>query len=158
MNARLALLDTVAPGVTESEVFRLALQHAMGELSALGAAVHLRGPMSALRLVSAVGLPPALTRSWEIIDQEGPLAPARALHRGSGVWIPLADAGRRTASGTSPATDPAAVRRPGAARSAGPGAAAVPGAPVTAGSGTPVTGSGTPVTGSSGGPVAGSST
>ncbi|WP_417801406.1 SpoIIE family protein phosphatase [Streptomyces mangrovi] len=143
MNARLALLDTVAPGVTESEVFRLALQHAMGELSALGAAVHLRGPMSALRLVSAVGLPPALTRSWEIIDQEGPLAPARALHRGSGVWIPLADAGRHTASGTGPATDPAAVRRPGAARSAGPGAAAVPGAPVT---------------GSSGGPAAGSST
>ncbi len=89
MNTRLALLRTVAPGVTESEVFRLALQHAVGELAALGAAMHLRGPMSALRLVSAAGLPPALTRSWEIVDQEGPLAPARALQQGSGVWVTL---------------------------------------------------------------------
>ncbi|XUL85627.1 SpoIIE family protein phosphatase [Streptomyces galilaeus] len=88
MNARLALLGTVDPGVTESEVFRLALQHAVGELGALGGAIHLRGPMSALRLVSSTGLPPALTRPWEIIDQEGPTAPARALHQGSGVWVP----------------------------------------------------------------------
>nr|WSZ14166.1 SpoIIE family protein phosphatase [Streptomyces canus] len=89
MNARLALLGTVTPGATESEVFRLALGHAVGELSALGGAMHLRGPMSALRLVSSVGLPPALTRSWEIVDQEGPLAPARALQQGEGVWVPL---------------------------------------------------------------------
>ncbi|MCX4763643.1 SpoIIE family protein phosphatase [Streptomyces sp. NBC_01275] len=89
MNARLALLSTVDPGVAESEVFRLALQHAVGELGALGGTIHLRGPMSALRLVSVTGLPPALTRSWEIVDQEGPLAPARALHQGSGVWVPL---------------------------------------------------------------------
>ena len=93
MNARLALLGTVAPGVSESEVFRLALQHAVGELGALGGMIHLRGPMSALRLVSTAGLPPALTRSWEIIDQEGPLAPARALHEGNGVWVPLSPAG-----------------------------------------------------------------
>ncbi|QWA23116.1 hypothetical protein KJK32_22775 [Streptomyces sp. JCM17656] len=72
MNARLALLSTVAPGVAESEVFRLALQHAVGELGALGGMIHLRGPMSALRLVSTAGLPPALTRSWEIVGQEGP--------------------------------------------------------------------------------------
>ncbi|MEV7339402.1 SpoIIE family protein phosphatase [Streptomyces sp. NPDC093544] len=89
MNARLALLSTVDSGVAESEVFRLALQHAVGELSALGGTIHLRGPMSALRLVSSTGLPPALTRPWEIIDQEGPLAPARALYQGSGVWAPL---------------------------------------------------------------------
>lgn len=88
MNARLALLSTVEPGVAESEIFRLALQHTVGELGALGGMIHLRGPMSALRLVSAAGLPPALTRAWEIIDQEGPLAPARALHQGSGVWAP----------------------------------------------------------------------
>ena len=89
MNARLALLGTVDPGVTESEVFRLALQHAVGELGALGGAIHLRGPMSALRLVSSTGLPPALTRPWEIIDQEGPTAPARAVRKGSGVWVPV---------------------------------------------------------------------
>ncbi|WP_416978129.1 SpoIIE family protein phosphatase [Streptomyces sp. T028] len=99
MNARLALLSTVAPGVTESEVFRLALQHAMGELGALGAAMHLRGPMSALRLVSAAGLPPALTRSWEIVDQEGPLAPARALQRNRGVWLPMPAAERAAEAG-----------------------------------------------------------
>jgi PAS domain-containing protein len=93
MNARLALLGMVAPGVAESEVFRLALQHAVGELGALGGMIHLRGPMSALRLVSAAGLPPALTRSWEIVDQEVPLAPARALHEGNGVWVPLSPAG-----------------------------------------------------------------
>lgn len=88
MNARLALLSTVDPGVAESEVFRLALQHGVGELGALGGTIHLRGPMSALRLVSSTGLPPALTRSWEIIDQEGPLAQARAVHQGRGVWVP----------------------------------------------------------------------
>jgi PAS domain S-box-containing protein len=109
MNARLALLDTVAPGLTESEVFRLGLQHVVGELGALGAAVHLRGPMSALRLVSAVGLPPALTRSWEIVDQVGPLAPARALYQGSGVWIP-GSSGEPDASGVAwPGTGLAAV-------------------------------------------------
>ncbi|MGN9755537.1 SpoIIE family protein phosphatase [Streptomyces sp. SD31] len=98
MNARLALLGTVAPGVAESEVFRLALQHAVGELGALGGMIHLRGPMSALRLVSTAGLPAALTRAWEIIDQEGPLAPARALHEGSGVWVPLKPAEQATAA------------------------------------------------------------
>ncbi|MFJ7041973.1 SpoIIE family protein phosphatase [Streptomyces sp. NPDC101112] len=90
MNARLALLGTVDPGVAESEVFRLALQHTVGELGALGGMIHLRGPMSALRLVSATGLPAALTRPWEIIDQEGPLPPARALHRDHGSWAPIA--------------------------------------------------------------------
>ncbi|MET9834610.1 SpoIIE family protein phosphatase [Streptomyces sp. NPDC006385] len=89
MNARLTLLSAVAPGVAESEVFRLALQHAVGELGALGGMVHLRGPLSALRLVSAAGLPPALTRAWEVIDQEVPLAPARAVHEGNGLWVPL---------------------------------------------------------------------
>jgi PAS domain S-box-containing protein len=117
MNARLALLGTVDPGVAESEVFRLALQHAVGELGALGGTIHLRGPMSALRLVSATGLPPALTRSWEILDQEGPLAPARALHQGSGVWVPLKSAGAAEAAEKNPA-DPA--RWPGS------GLAAVP--------------------------------
>ncbi|WP_340375512.1 SpoIIE family protein phosphatase [Streptomyces sp. SS7] len=117
MNARLALLSTVAPGVTESEVFRLALQHAMGELDALGAAMHLRGPMSALRLVSAVGLPPVLTSSWEIVDQEGPSAPARALRESKGVWVP--NAARPGSGSPRPGAAPAA---PGSG-SAGPGAA-----------------------------------
>jgi PAS domain S-box-containing protein len=112
MNARLALLGTVDPGLAESEVFRLALQHAVGELCALGGTIHLRGPMSALRLVSATGLPPALTRSWEIIDQEGPLAPARALHQGSGVWAPLKSAGPVDAAGPAGPAAPADTAGP----------------------------------------------
>ncbi|MFJ6081236.1 SpoIIE family protein phosphatase [Streptomyces sp. NPDC092369] len=98
MNARLALLGTVDPGVAESEVFRLALQHAVGELSALGGTIHLRGPMSMLRLVSSTGLPPALARSWEIINQEGPSAQARALYQGRGVWVPLESTSEDTAA------------------------------------------------------------
>lgn len=108
MNARLALLRTVAPGVTESDIFRLALQHALGELGALGGTIHLRGPMSMLRMVSSAGLPPALTQAWEIVDQEGPLAPARALQRGSGVWVPL--------PATLPPAGPAGPGSPGGAR------------------------------------------
>ncbi|MCT9083414.1 SpoIIE family protein phosphatase [Streptomyces fulvoviolaceus] len=118
MNARLALLSSVAPGATESEIFRLALQHAVGELGAFGAAMHLRGPMSALRLVSSVGLPTALTRSWEIVDQEGPLAPARALHRGSGVWTPLGSPGS-DADAAWPGTGLAALPVFGGKRSIG---------------------------------------
>jgi PAS domain S-box-containing protein len=82
------LLAAVDTGVTESEVFRLALQHAVAELVGLGGMVHLRGPMSALCLVSVTGLPSSLTRSWEMIDQEGPTAPASAVRQGSGVWVP----------------------------------------------------------------------
>jgi len=125
MNARLALLGTVDPGVTESEVFRLALQHAVGELGALGGAIHLRGPMSALRLVSSTGLPPALTRPWEIIDQEGPTAPARALHQGSGVWVPWVPVEPAPVSGSPgpkrswPGTGLAAVPVSGGDRSIG---------------------------------------
>uniref|UniRef100_A0AAU2A482 protein-serine/threonine phosphatase n=1 Tax=Streptomyces sp. NBC_00093 TaxID=2975649 RepID=A0AAU2A482_9ACTN len=121
MNARLALLSSVDPGVAESEVFRLALQHAVAELGALGGTIHLRGPMSALRLVSATGLPTALTGPWEIIDQEGPLAPARALHEeyreGHGVWIPGVAAER---------TDPTVPICPSSAPIPGSGLAAVP--------------------------------
>ncbi|WP_327579024.1 SpoIIE family protein phosphatase [Streptomyces sp. NBC_00145] len=88
MNARLVMLSTVDSGVTDSEVFQLALHHAVAELGGLGAVIHLRGPMSALRLVSAAGLPPGLARYWEIVDQEGPMATARAVRSGRGLWVP----------------------------------------------------------------------
>ncbi|MGW0841234.1 SpoIIE family protein phosphatase [Streptomyces sp. NPDC002787] len=86
MHVRLSLLAGTDKGITESEIFRLALQHAVAELDALGGAIHLRGPMSALRLVSSTGLPPALTRPWEIVDQEGPTVPAGAVREGRSVW------------------------------------------------------------------------
>lgn len=87
MHVRLSLLAGTDKGITESEIFRLALQHAVAELDALGGAVHLRGPMSALRLVSSTGLPPALTRPWEIVDQEGPTVPAGAVREGRSMWV-----------------------------------------------------------------------
>ncbi|WP_267717200.1 SpoIIE family protein phosphatase [Streptomyces sp. CoH17] len=90
MDARLALLTTMDKGIPQGDVFRLALLHAVAELGGLGGAVHLRGPMSALRLVSSIGLPPALTRPWDIVAQDGPAAPARAVRRGRGVWVPAA--------------------------------------------------------------------
>ncbi|RMB84930.1 SpoIIE family protein phosphatase [Streptomyces shenzhenensis] len=93
MNARLALLNAVPPGLPESDVFRLALQHAAGELCALGGLVHLCGPTSALCLATTVGLPPDIPRSWEVIDQDSRLAPARALRRRGAVWLPLPPAG-----------------------------------------------------------------
>ncbi|MFF4652753.1 SpoIIE family protein phosphatase [Streptomyces sp. NPDC001380] len=101
MNVRLELLGSVERGIAESEVFRLALQHAVAELGGLGGTVHLCGPMSALRLVSAAGLPPDLVRAWEIIDQEGPTAPARAVRRSGSVWEP-AEAAERAAEPAGP--------------------------------------------------------
>ncbi|MEY2243888.1 SpoIIE family protein phosphatase [Streptomyces sp. BF23-18] len=87
MIRRLDLLDTADDGITESEVFRLALQHSIAELGCVGGAVYLRGPMSALRLVSSTGLPSSVTRAWEIVDQDGPTATARAVRSGEHVWV-----------------------------------------------------------------------
>lgn len=122
MNARLALLDSVEQGVTEGEVLRLALQHAVAELDGLGGTVHLRGPMSALRLVSVAGLPPALVRPWEIIDQEDTAAPARAVRQGIGVWAlhdPSATAAPPASATDWPGTGLAAVPVFGAERPVG---------------------------------------
>ncbi|MEK0097514.1 SpoIIE family protein phosphatase [Streptomyces sp. A475] len=88
MNGRLALLEGVEAGIAESEVLRLALLHAVAELGGLGGAVHLRGPMSALRLVASMGLPPGDAGLPEIIDQEGTDAPALAVRRGRRAWAP----------------------------------------------------------------------
>src|SRR5690242_21362773 len=43
--------------------------------------------MSALRLVSSTGLPSSVTRAWEILDQDGPTATARAVRSGEHVWV-----------------------------------------------------------------------
>ncbi|MGW3864482.1 SpoIIE family protein phosphatase [Streptomyces sp. NPDC005047] len=90
MNRRLALLQGVEGGIPQTEIFRLALLHTVAELGGLGGAVHLRGPMSALRLVARTGLPPIEARAWEIVDQEGVDAPALAVRRGQRVWAPRA--------------------------------------------------------------------
>lgn len=93
VNDRLALLAAVEKGIAEGEVLRLALQHAVAELDGLGGTVHLCGPMSALRLVSTVGLSSGSVRPWEIIDQESPAVPARAVRRRGRVWAADGSAG-----------------------------------------------------------------
>ncbi|MET8325689.1 SpoIIE family protein phosphatase [Streptomyces sp. NPDC005181] len=122
MNARLALLDSVERGATQGEVLRLALQHAVAELSGLGGTVHLRGPMSALRLVSVAGLPPDLVRPWEIIDQEDTAAPARAVRQGTAVWMLHAPSGTAPPASSDgwPGTGLAAVPVFGAERAERP--------------------------------------
>ncbi|MFD3925753.1 SpoIIE family protein phosphatase [Streptomyces sp. NPDC058614] len=110
MKARLGLLNAVDPGVTEQEVFRLALHHAATELGALGGMVHFSGPMSALRLVSATGIPPALTRLWEIVAQDGASAPARAVQLGGPAWVPAdPEASAEFSASAWPGTGSAAV-------------------------------------------------
>lgn len=93
VNDRLALLAAVEKGIAEGEVLRLALQHAVAELDGLGGTVHLCGPMSALRLVSTVGLSSGSVRPWEIIEQESPAVPARAVRRRGRVWAADGSAG-----------------------------------------------------------------
>ncbi|MFB7337128.1 SpoIIE family protein phosphatase [Streptomyces adustus] len=87
MIKRLDLLDTADDDITESEILRLALEHSVAELGCAGGSVYLRGPMSALRLVASVGLPSSLVRTWEIVDQDGPTATARAVRSGEHVWV-----------------------------------------------------------------------
>ncbi|MEU5397831.1 SpoIIE family protein phosphatase [Streptomyces sp. NPDC005963] len=93
MSARLALLATVEEDVTESEALQLAVQHAVAELGGWGGAVHLRGHMTALRLVSAAGLTPSLTRLWDMVDPDRDTAPARAVRLRSAVWMPAEPVG-----------------------------------------------------------------
>ncbi|MCM2387500.1 hypothetical protein [Streptomyces albipurpureus] len=87
------MLASVDEDITESEALQLAVQHAVAELGGWGGAVHLGGPMTALRLVSSAGLTHALTRSWDIVDPDGPMAPARAIRLRRGGWMPTEPAG-----------------------------------------------------------------
>lgn len=122
MKARLKLLAATDAGAAENEVFRLALHHVVAELGALGGMVHLSGPMSALRLVSANGLPPVLTRAWEIVGQEGTTAPALAVRQGSPAWVPIARLESSTSKSSAsawPDTGMAAVPISGEIRTVG---------------------------------------
>jgi serine phosphatase RsbU (regulator of sigma subunit)/PAS domain-containing protein len=87
-DARLALLTNSDPGLSESEVFRLGLLHVVAGLDGLGGGVHLRGA-TMLRIVCSMGIPPALTRAWRVIDLDEPLGLARAVRQGRGVWVPM---------------------------------------------------------------------
>ncbi|MFD4791589.1 PAS domain-containing protein, partial [Streptomyces sp. NPDC058459] len=106
MNQRLALLESIEKGIPETEIFRLALLHGVAELGGLGGAVHLRGPMSALRLVATTGLPPAVAQSWEIIDHEGAQPQALAVRLGRRVWAPYTTTGADPLAGTGLAAVP----------------------------------------------------
>ncbi|MFE7124872.1 SpoIIE family protein phosphatase [Streptomyces sp. NPDC057617] len=107
MNERLALLNAVDAVLPETEVLRLALQQAVAEFSGLGGVIHVRGSVNAHRmyLVTASGLPRALTRAWDGIPDGGPEAPALAVRGGSTVWLP-ASSGPGTGMVSTPLLSP----------------------------------------------------
>ncbi len=86
----LAAADDDLHGV---ELLRFAVDQAVAFLGGLGGMAHLTGPSPGgdLRLIVASGLPPALTRAWEKIDEEDAIAPARAIRRNALVWSPSSD-------------------------------------------------------------------
>ncbi|GAB3001285.1 SpoIIE family protein phosphatase [Streptomyces pseudoechinosporeus] len=87
------LLAETDQEITESEILQLTLSHAVAELGALGGAVHLRGALSVLGLASSVGLPPSLTRSWQMVDQDDSVVPAGAVRDGRRTWVPSQPSG-----------------------------------------------------------------
>lgn len=74
-------------GGTNSDLLRLAVQHAAQAVGALGGLAHLTEPEEdTLRLVAATGLPRSIARPWESLPGSALLAPAQALREGRTVW------------------------------------------------------------------------
>ncbi|MFB7999819.1 SpoIIE family protein phosphatase [Streptomyces sp. NPDC056002] len=121
MNKRLVLLHAMEEDMTEGEVLRLALFHAVCELDGWGGAVHLCGPMGVLRLVLTAGLPPEFAPRWDIIAQDSSAVPARAVREDGAVWAAAGeDGGLKAAAGDDYVWPAAEVIRSGG------GLAAVP--------------------------------
>ncbi|MEU3038822.1 SpoIIE family protein phosphatase [Streptomyces griseoaurantiacus] len=88
MISRLDYLRAADDSVTDSDVLRLALQHAMAELGALGGCVHVRGGGGEFHLVSSAGLPAASVRAWEVLPADSASATARAVNCDGCAWDP----------------------------------------------------------------------
>ncbi|MDQ0791187.1 PAS domain-containing protein [Streptomyces sp. B3I8] len=86
--SRLDFLRAADDSVTDSDVLRLALQHAMAELGALGGCVHVRGSGGELHLVSSAGLPAVSVRAWEVLPGDSASATARAVACDGCAWDP----------------------------------------------------------------------
>ncbi|WP_051707519.1 MULTISPECIES: ATP-binding SpoIIE family protein phosphatase [unclassified Streptomyces] len=88
MIGRLDFLYAADDSVTDSDVLRLAVQHAMAELGALGGCVHVRGSGGELHLVSSAGLPAVSVRAWEVLPGDSASATARAVGCDGRAWDP----------------------------------------------------------------------
>ncbi|MGW6925888.1 SpoIIE family protein phosphatase [Streptomyces sp. NPDC054950] len=89
---RLGLLDAMSEGLSDAELLRLALQHAVASLGGLGGLAHLRGPSGrGLHLVSVNGLVTAFAQQWENLTQDAPAAAALSAHGNRFVWQPLGE-------------------------------------------------------------------
>ncbi|MFJ9900888.1 SpoIIE family protein phosphatase [Streptomyces sp. NPDC091280] len=84
------MLAALGEDHSESDVLRLALHQAVADLGGLGGFVHVRGPGGSrrLRLTTAAGLPPSISRMWEDIGWDEALPPARAARSLGTVWQP----------------------------------------------------------------------
>ncbi|MFF7333881.1 SpoIIE family protein phosphatase [Streptomyces sp. NPDC008150] len=111
MIRRLDILDSADDSITESEVFRLALQQSMAELDCIGGYVHLRGPMSALRLVTSAGLPSSAVQAWDMLAQDAGTATSRAVDSGEPQWDAPDPADGSLLSGTGRIAVPVLGRR-----------------------------------------------
>ncbi|WP_188194213.1 SpoIIE family protein phosphatase [Nonomuraea sp. SYSU D8015] len=109
---RKRLLAVVGDELWGIELLRFAIQQAVADLSGLGGMVHLGSPGygGGLRLVVTNGLPRTFTQTWERIDGNGPLAPARAFRDGEFVRVSMAN----TADGVPEHGAPASGRPGGA--------------------------------------------
>ena len=94
---RLRMLVALDTGSGHRDVLRSALLHATSELGGLGGMAHLRGPGigdRGLGLIVSSGLPPAFTRNWDRLSENGPAPPARAAQDGGAAWLsPVAGPG-----------------------------------------------------------------
>ncbi|MEW1844588.1 SpoIIE family protein phosphatase [Nonomuraea angiospora] len=90
---RRRLLAEVEDDLWGIELLRFAVEQAVADLAGLGGMAHLGSPGhgGGLRLVVTSGLPPVLTRAWERVDGNGPLAPARAFRTGASVRVSMAN-------------------------------------------------------------------
>ncbi|MFI7705843.1 PAS domain-containing protein, partial [Nonomuraea sp. NPDC049480] len=87
------LLAMVGDDLGGIELLRFTIQQAVADLAGLGGMVHLGSPGygGGLRLVVTSGLPSAFIRTWERIDGNGALAPARAFRDGVFVRASMAN-------------------------------------------------------------------
>ncbi|MGW8955698.1 SpoIIE family protein phosphatase [Streptomyces sp. NPDC055709] len=106
-HSRLAILSGGNRGIAQHEVPQLALLHAVAEFGGICGMVHLVGPGGDLRAIAQNGVPAAVTRPWQDVAANAPVAPAQAVRQNTAIWV------SGTADSIVPHAGTAAVPVPG---------------------------------------------